>query len=288
MQLVIVVATLLLIILNTLVALKAFNDGLFYRKCILHTDGILISKQYARLISAGFVHQSWAHLFFHMFVLMSFALAFKAEIMLHSFLLAYVGGLLGGNLLALYTHRHDACFQSSGAAGAISGLVFGTTLIFPEQTMQLFFFPIHLPAWVFGFAILLYSLYGLKSTDGRRMYEEHLGGIIAGGGFTFLLHPHILQNYPFLVFGFVVASIFFLWMLSRHQAFVPIILKETPIKEEPVVIQIRTTKESGKSYQNKEAELNYLLDEVARIGFKQLSITQKRRLEELSQDPELF
>lgn len=288
MQLVIVVTVLLLIIFNILVALKAFSDGLFYRKCMLHTDGVLISRQYPRLISAGFVHQSWTHLFFHMFVLLGFTLTLKSHLQLHSLLLAYVGGLLGGNLLALYTHRHDACFQSSGASGAISGLIMGILMLFPNESIQLFFFPIYFPTWVFGLSALIYSLYALRANNGRIMYEEHFGGGIAGGALMLLLHPAILQNYPFMALGFIAASLIFLRLMHSHQAYVPIVINKAEVIEEPVTIRVRPLHMARNLHSDKEAELNYLLDEVARVGLNRLSLSQKERLDELSQDPELF
>ncbi|RMG28418.1 MAG: rhomboid family intramembrane serine protease [Bacteroidetes bacterium] len=283
MQLEIVVASLLLIIANCLVAIRAFRDPAFYRKCALHVDGVLINKQYARLISAGFVHKNWQVLFFNMFVLLCFALSYREQMMLHSFFLAYMGGLLGGNLLALHVHRYDTYFQSTGSSGALSGLITACLLLFPGHQMQLFFLPLQLPAWLIGLAAILYSLYRLEPSASRFRYEEHLGGMIAGGCLSLLLHPHVLQQYPLMAMGFMLASVVFL-LVCRVQ--LPTYIDLNPPVEEPVMIQLYNGREQ-RPLMDKESELNFLLDEVARKGLNGLDPSQRSRLEELSQDPEI-
>lgn len=286
MHLEIIVAALLLVILNSLFAIKAFNDGRFMKKARLHVDGILISKQYPRLVSAGFVHESGLHLFFHSFVLLCASLMYVEHANLATFLLAFTGGLLGGNLLTLHLHRHQGGFHSQGLAPAISGVLTAGMVLYPQHLVQVFFLPIYLPAWAIGLMAIGYSLFGLRTSRGRILYEEHLGGMIAGGSLCILLHPHAVHTNPVPVLGFMIASALFLFLIERRSS-TPSVFPPIPKPVEAKIIVRAYHVREVDMMADKETELNFLLDEVKRTGLQGLSHHQKRRLDELSRDPEL-
>jgi membrane associated rhomboid family serine protease len=56
------------------------------------------------------------------------------------------------------------------------------------------FLPIPLPAYVFGIAYLLYSIYGMKKNVGTIGHTAHFGGAISGLFSTILIKPEIIDQ----------------------------------------------------------------------------------------------
>ena len=62
-----------LIILNIVVSYKGLTNHSFLNDYKFEIDRILIYKEYKRLITSGFLHVSWTHLFFNMLSLLAFS-----------------------------------------------------------------------------------------------------------------------------------------------------------------------------------------------------------------------
>ena len=80
--------------------------------------------------------------------------------------------------------------MSLGASGAVSAVVFAYIILDPLSQFSLFFIPYpRFPAWIFGFAYLLYSWYkSRKQTDNIDHYA-HFWGAIYGIVFTLIIRP---------------------------------------------------------------------------------------------------
>jgi membrane associated rhomboid family serine protease len=63
---------LVVIVINALISYKAINDSYFFRKHEFHIGSIKSGEQ-LRIISSGFLHVDFQHLFFNMFTLYFFA-----------------------------------------------------------------------------------------------------------------------------------------------------------------------------------------------------------------------
>src|SRR6188474_733148 len=55
----------LLIVSNVLFSWKGFGNEVFFDRYKFNVDGILLYKQYNRLITSGFLHAGWVHLIFN-------------------------------------------------------------------------------------------------------------------------------------------------------------------------------------------------------------------------------
>ena len=110
---------LILIIANFAFTYKGLNNRLFFDSYKFEVDRILINKDYKRLFSSAFLHVSWTHIIFNMFSLYAFSGLLESELGGIFFLLIYVASLLGGDLLALFVHRHHGDYSSVGASGAV-------------------------------------------------------------------------------------------------------------------------------------------------------------------------
>ena len=147
--------------------------------------------EWGRWITAGFVHTGFAHLAFNMVTLFFFGPFIEGTIGWWRFVLVYAGSELAANALTYWRHRDNAEYSAVGASGAISGVVFAFVLFRPWAELYVFFF-LPLPAIVFAFLYVAFSVYASNRQVGRVAHEAHLGGAIGGIVLTLLLYPAAL------------------------------------------------------------------------------------------------
>ncbi|NDP26801.1 MAG: rhomboid family intramembrane serine protease [Flavobacterium sp.] len=172
---------------------KGFNDLLFFRKYEFHIGSIRAGEQ-IRMISSGFLHADWGHLFFNMFTLYMFAPVVINYFGSFSFLLIYMASLVFGSLLTLLMHKNDYNYRAIGASGAVTGILYSAILIDPSMSLYLFFIPIPIPAYLFGIGYLLYSIYGMKAKNDNIGHTAHFGGAIGGYLITIIKEPTMLVD----------------------------------------------------------------------------------------------
>ena len=119
----------LLLIFTGLTTYKGFSDFKFFEENLFEVDGILVHKEYKRIISSGFLHTSWLHFGFNMIALMSFSWSLELLFGYWKLLFIYFASLIGGNLLALFIHRNHGDYRAVGASGAISGVIFSSIIL---------------------------------------------------------------------------------------------------------------------------------------------------------------
>ena len=147
--------------------------------------------EWGRWITAGFVHTGLAHLLFNMVTLWSFGPPIERTIGWWRFLAVYMGSELAANALTYWRHRDDPAYSAVGASGAISGVVFSFVLFAPWAMLGVLFI-IPMPAILFAFLYIAFSIYASNQQVGRVAHEAHLGGALGGIVLTLLLHPPTL------------------------------------------------------------------------------------------------
>ena len=182
----------LLVILaaNALISYKAFNDSSFFRKYEFHIGSIRSGEQY-RMFSSGFLHVDLMHLVFNMFTLYMFAPYVIEIVGALYFAYLYFGSLIAGNLLTLYFHKDDYYYRAVGASGAVMGIIYSAILLEPNLYMYGF-----IPGYIFGFAYLLFSIYGMKAKSDNIGHVAHFGGAIGGFGITLAKYPFLISEEP--------------------------------------------------------------------------------------------
>ncbi|MFT5725547.1 MAG: membrane associated rhomboid family serine protease [Bacteroidia bacterium] len=270
---------LIIIAINVIFSWKGFQDFVFFQRHKFDIDGIIVRKQYSRLITSGFLHADYTHLIFNMFTFYMFGDALSVIMPVSSFLLIYLGSLIGGNLLALYVHRNHGDYSAIGASGAVSGIIYATIIIYPNILIYGF-----IPGWVFGIVYILYTIFGIKKQTGNIGHDAHLGGAVTGLLLTILVFSNN-SNHPinyYIVAAMFIPTLAFLYLIIYHPEWMisgKIDWSNNPLsnlKKKPKDINQRRT------YINREAELNQLLDKVNRIGLENLTDAEKRRLDQLS------
>lgn len=200
----------LLVILaaNALISYKAFNDSSFFRKYEFHIGSIRSGEQY-RMFSSGFLHVDLMHLVFNMFTLYMFAPYVIEIVGVLYFAYLYFGSLIAGNLLTLYFHKDDYYYRAVGASGAVMGIIYSAILLEPNLYIYGF-----IPGYIFGFAYLLFSIYGMKAKSDNIGHVAHFGGAIGGFGITLAKYPFLISEEPKTVIALLV-PIVILFVLAK-------------------------------------------------------------------------
>jgi membrane associated rhomboid family serine protease len=157
-------------------------------------------RQYATLITSGFMHANIAHLVFNAFTLWSFGRALEGAIGSERFLILYALGLLVSDAGTWLKHRADPAYASLGASGAILAVLFASVVYFPTQSLYILPLPVPIPAPWFAVGYLIYTWYAGRFLHGRVNHDAHFSGAITGLVFVALTDPRAWQRAISLVF----------------------------------------------------------------------------------------
>lgn len=135
-----------------------------------------------QLISYGFLHGGFGHLFFNMFALWMFGLPLEYRWGSHRFAFYYFVCLIGAGLVQLVlASSGDDIYPTVGASGAVFGLLLAYGLTYPKNKIFLIFFPVPIEArWfviIYGAIELFLGLGGLMPGIA---HFAHLGGMAFG------------------------------------------------------------------------------------------------------------
>ena len=133
-----------------------------------------------------------------MIALYSFAPVVTETLGNPTFLLIYSGSLIFGSLLTMVFHGNEYNYRAVGASGAVTGIIYSAILLYPDMTIGIFGI-IPMPAYIFGIAYLLYSIYGMKSRTDNIGHTAHFGGAIGGYIITLLKYPILFEQSTFMV-----------------------------------------------------------------------------------------
>lgn len=262
--------SLLLIIANVFVSWKGFNDRNFYERYEFSIEKIRIYKQYYRLVTSGFLHVNWMHLIFNMLALYFFAGSVESFFGPLLFMLIYFASMIGGDLLSLFIHRYDSGYSAVGASGAVNGIIFAAIAVFPGMRIGFFFIP-GIPAWIFGLAYVLYSIYGIRSRRNNVGHESHLAGALIGMWLAIAVFPSSLTENYFAILVITIPSIVFIYIILTRPHVLLIDNNFFKTHKRYYTIDDRYNAEKL----DREKEIDRILEKISRKGIK--SLTQKER-----------
>jgi len=181
----------LLIFAITLVASLAglYAQPQVIERSLFRPYWFLRRKQYATIVTSGFVHADLPHLIFNMVTFWFFAFPLEKQIGPVRFAVLYVLGLVVSDLGTYFKHRNDPQYASLGASGAISAVLFAAIVYFPWMELFIIPIPVPIPAPLFAVGYVAYSWYSARQARGRINHDAHLGGALFGVVFVLLTDP---------------------------------------------------------------------------------------------------
>ncbi len=185
----------LIFLFTVITSIYAFNDHTLYGKFMLHPYSVYRKNKIYTLITSGMIHSDWMHLIFNMMTFFFFAFTLEAQIGSLRFGLIYFLSLILSDIPSVLKHKNDFWYNSLGASGAISGVLFSYILFYPLSKLYLFFIPIGIPAVLFGGLYLMYCVYASKQSRDNINHDAHFFGALTGIIVTILLIPGIVPHF---------------------------------------------------------------------------------------------
>lgn len=187
--------TLNIIIATVICSLLAFNNKNFLDKTIFKPVLVSSGREWYRFFSSGFIHADFFHLLVNMFVLYSFGppVEMRFEYLLGEagsvmFLIYYVIGLAVSSLPTYYRNKNNYAYNSLGASGAVSAILFSYIIFEPWNKIYLYGI-IGIPGILAGAAYLIYSSYMDKRGGDNINHNAHFWGAVYGFIFPITIKP---------------------------------------------------------------------------------------------------
>ncbi|MFW5978654.1 MAG: rhomboid family intramembrane serine protease [Bacteroidia bacterium] len=203
--------TFIIIALTIVVSLLAFNDNNLFKKLQLNPYLVIHRNQWHRVITHGFIHADSIHLLVNMIVLFSFGrsvenqfdiLAKNHQIInsatLHMIIL-YFAGMIIASSTTIFKHKNNYQYNSVGASGAVSAVVFAAIFFSPKNTILIMGI-IPIPAILFGILYLIYSQYKSRKGNDNVNHDAHFLGAVFGFIYPVIIDPSLLNYFLNSVF----------------------------------------------------------------------------------------
>ncbi|MBE9488259.1 MAG: rhomboid family intramembrane serine protease [Bacteroidetes bacterium] len=200
--------TYIIIFVTVIVSLICFKNRTLFFKLSLNPYSVIRRKQWFRVLTHGFVHTNSMHLIINMFVLLSFGMSVEYR-MVHiygmgslTFVLLYVFSLIFSALPDISKYKNDYQYNSVGASGAVSAILFVSILFNPWGKLYLFYV-LPIPSILFGVAYIIYSRYMSKRGGDNINHMSHVYGALFGILFMVAIKPSLIVSFFSKLFYFI-------------------------------------------------------------------------------------
>jgi len=193
--------TLAIIAITTLISIYGWNNPAFVDGMVLNPQKVLKRGQWYRLLTAGFVHADFSHLLFNMISLyffgrlieMVFGVLFGGEGPIY-LLVFYLVAVIVSDIPTLIRYRNRSNYNSLGASGGVSALVFAAILFQPTEKIYLYG-ALGVPGFIYGALYMAYSFYESRREGSNINHDAHLYGAIFGIVVIVLLYPPVVPYF---------------------------------------------------------------------------------------------
>ena len=179
--------TIILIIITCIISFITFNNEEIKSNLLFSPYQYLNYKKWWILISHGFIHADFLHLFFNMYVLylfgptLEFYFINSSELGGFYYTGFYLLGIIFSTLPSIFKHKNNPSYNSLGASGAVSSVVFAYIIIYPLRELGLILIPgLFLPGFIFGVFYLLAEHYLSKKQYSNIAHDAHISGSLFG------------------------------------------------------------------------------------------------------------
>ena len=194
--------TYLLIAVIVITSFYAWNKPNVFQKWLMNPYLINKQREYHRFLTSGLIHSNYGHLFLNMLALFFFGrnvemvfgyiLGPSGKIILIIFFLL---GIVVSDIPTYLKYKRLPHYNSLGASGGVSALVFSSIMFFPLQKIYIMFIPFGIPGFIIGILYLAYSYYQSKNMSDGINHDAHFYGAVFGVVFTIIISPGSLANF---------------------------------------------------------------------------------------------
>jgi membrane associated rhomboid family serine protease len=185
----------IIFILTILTSIYAFSNHEIYGKFMLHPYSVSRGQRIYSVFTSGLIHKDWGHLLMNMMSFYFFAFTLEQIIGHWQFAVLYIASLALSDMNTILKHRDHFWYNSLGASGAISAVLFSYILFDPFATLMIFPIPFEMYAIVFGVLYLIYCVYASRRSADNINHDAHFYGAISGMIITIIFNPHIIPYF---------------------------------------------------------------------------------------------
>lgn len=196
--------TILIIAVTAVISIICFNNNELFSKLQFNPYQVIHRKEFYRLITHGFVHAGWWHLFVNMFVLYFFGSTVEAYLgaltdngmISHPvliYLVFYFAALIFASSISLFRYKDDIWYNAVGASGAVSAVLFFSIFFDPWQKIVVYIIPV--PGIIFAVFYVVYSHYQSRKGADNVAHDAHLLGAVFGFIFPLFLDLSLIQYF---------------------------------------------------------------------------------------------
>jgi len=191
--------TIFIIIVTVSISLYTMQKPHLLNKLMMNPYAIATQGQYYRMITSGFIHRDHMHLIFNMFSFFFFGrqLEYIFQEIFGSlgnfhFIAIYLLGIVISDIPTVIKNRKNEHYNSLGASGAVSAVVFACILFLPLQDVCIYGV-LCFPGVVLGVLYLIYSYYSSKKSKDTINHDAHLYGALFGIAYCLIWYPRSLD-----------------------------------------------------------------------------------------------
>jgi len=191
--------TIFIIIFTALITVTAWRSKEVFDKLKLNPYMIVHRKEYFRIFGHAVLHVDWTHLIFNMITLYFFGeYVEEAMKMIFGygkmvFVLLYILAAIVSSVPSILKHKNDHWYNSVGASGAVSAILFASILLNPQNKLIIFPIPIPIPGYLLGLGYLVFSHYMSRKKNDNINHDAHITGAIFGFLFPLALEPRLFE-----------------------------------------------------------------------------------------------
>ncbi len=196
--------TIFFIVITCLISILAFYNREIFAKLQFNPYQVYHRKEYFRLLTHGFIHADWMHLFVNMFVLYFFGrnvesyfqqLEFRGVIHFPNFFFTflYLAAIVIASLTTLYKYKDNIMYNSVGASGGVAAILFCSIFSDPYNPVYVYF--IKMPGIIFGILYLVYSQYMSKKKVDNVNHDAHFIGAVFGFIFPIIIKFSLIHDF---------------------------------------------------------------------------------------------
>ncbi|WP_106828829.1 rhomboid family intramembrane serine protease [Parabacteroides pacaensis] len=189
--------TYIIVGITVVVSYICFNNREWFIRLALIPYFTVKRNEWYRLITHGFVHADFTHLFVNMFTFWSFG-TYMEHLFRYlgygngGYMGLYFGGMIVASIPDLIKHHNNPNYVSIGASGAVSAVLF-SSIFFDPWSKILLFAVIPIPGLVFGILYLFYCQYMNKRGGDNINHNAHFYGAVYGFIYPALLNPSLIK-----------------------------------------------------------------------------------------------
>lgn len=185
----------MLMAITVAISLLAWQKPAWLETMTMSPYRINKKQEYWRFLTSGFIHADFTHLFFNLFSFYFFGtqLEYIFSIIFpgiggYVYVVFYLLAILVADLPTYFKQRNNSYFNSLGASGAVSAVIFAGIMFFPTEKIYLFGV-LGIPGFIYAGLFTWYSIAMDRKGRDYVNHSAHLYGGLFGVLFITLTRP---------------------------------------------------------------------------------------------------